>query len=121
MPVHPANARELANIAEEVGAVVIAGPLRYPSATGGWQLGGVGLGEFLAQYRDQQVTLIIASLGAADPEVVLCGLCGFPVDAAGVCPRCAPMTQEEAAATRRVVDEQRLLDKIEERLAGFGE
>lgn len=34
MPVDPVNARELANIAEEVGAVVIDGALRYPSETG---------------------------------------------------------------------------------------
>jgi hypothetical protein len=36
MPIHPANARELANIAQEVGAVVIDGALRYPSETGSW-------------------------------------------------------------------------------------
>lgn len=34
MIVHLANARELANIAEEIGAVVIDGALRYPSETG---------------------------------------------------------------------------------------
>ncbi len=40
---HPANAAELANIAQEVGAEVLRGALRYPSETGGWQLGDVDL------------------------------------------------------------------------------
>jgi hypothetical protein len=35
---HPANAEEVANIAEETGAEALRGPLRYPSETGGWQL-----------------------------------------------------------------------------------
>lgn len=39
MPLHPANARELAAIAEEAGAVIIDGALRYPSATSGWLTG----------------------------------------------------------------------------------
>ena len=38
-PIHPANAEELANIAKETGAEVLRGPLRYPSYSGGWQLG----------------------------------------------------------------------------------
>lgn len=118
MIVDPANASELANIAEEVGAVVVDGALRYPSETGGWQLGGVDLGEFLQQYRDQQVLLIIAPVGQADPDVILCGICGFPISEAGRCPRCALLTQDEAAAIRRAVNEERLLDEIEEHLAG---
>jgi hypothetical protein len=32
---HPANAEEVANIAEETGAEVLRGRLRYPSETGG--------------------------------------------------------------------------------------
>ena len=118
MFVDPANARELVSISQEVGAVVVDGPLRYPSETGGWQVGGVDLGEFLEQYRDQQVVLIIAPVGVADPEVVLCGICGFPLNEADSCPRCALLTQAKAAAIRRAVDEERLLDEIEEHLAG---
>ena len=38
-PLHPANAEELANIAQETGAEVLCGDLRYPSYSGGWQLG----------------------------------------------------------------------------------
>lgn len=36
---HPTNAEKLATIAEEIGAEALRGPLRYPSETGGWQLG----------------------------------------------------------------------------------
>jgi len=36
---HPANAEELANIAEETDAEMLRGTLRYPSYRGGWQLG----------------------------------------------------------------------------------
>jgi len=34
MPVLPENAQELATIAGEIGAEILAGHLRYPSATG---------------------------------------------------------------------------------------
>jgi len=45
---HPANAEELANIAERTGAEVLRGPLRYPSYSGGWQLGDIDFSEHLA-------------------------------------------------------------------------
>jgi hypothetical protein len=60
MPINPANASELATIAREVGAEVLEGNLRYPSATGGWQLGDVDLGEYLERYRDQRLKVILA-------------------------------------------------------------
>jgi len=46
---HPTNAEEIANIAGETGAEVLRGPLRYPSETGGWQLGDLDLSEHLAK------------------------------------------------------------------------
>ena len=36
---HPANAKELATIAQETGAEVLRGDLLYPSESGGWRLG----------------------------------------------------------------------------------
>jgi|WetSurMetagenome_2_1015567.scaffolds.fasta_scaffold663738_1 hypothetical protein len=39
MTVDPANARELGEIAHEVGADILEGALTYPSETGGWPLG----------------------------------------------------------------------------------
>ena len=48
MPVDPANASELKPIAAEIGADVLEGALRYPSETGGWQLGDLDLSEYFA-------------------------------------------------------------------------
>ena len=36
MPVDPANTTKLKQIAAEIGADVLSGPLRYPSEMGGW-------------------------------------------------------------------------------------
>jgi hypothetical protein len=77
---HPANAVELANIGEEVGAEVLRGVSRYPSNSGGWQLGDLDLSEHLAKYRDRDVIVIIASTGkvdAVDKTEYTCGICGF--------------------------------------------
>ena len=62
MPVDPANASELKQIAAEVGADVLEGGLRYPSETGGWQLGDLDLSEYLDRYRDQRLVIVIAPL-----------------------------------------------------------
>jgi hypothetical protein len=70
---HPSNVNELATIAAETGAEVLCSPLRYPSGTGSWQLGDVDLGEHLWQYRDCEVTVIIAATGRAEPKQVVCG------------------------------------------------
>lgn len=51
---HPANAEELASIAQETGAEVLRGALWYPSETCGWQLGDVDLSEHLEKYRDRE-------------------------------------------------------------------
>ena len=96
-----ANANELANIAREAGAEVLTGALRYPSETSSWQLGDVDLGEHLDRYRDQQLVIIIAAVGPAEPDVVMCGICGFVMDQAGECPRCKLMVEEVAAGLAR--------------------
>jgi hypothetical protein len=83
---HPANAEELARIAEETGADVLRGRLRYPGNAGTWDLGDVSLSAHLERYRDQQVTIIIAATGEAEPETVTCGVCGFVMNEAGVSP-----------------------------------
>jgi hypothetical protein len=38
----------------------VQGALRYPSDSGGWQLGDLGLSEYLDRYRDQRLVLLIA-------------------------------------------------------------
>ena len=99
MSVDPANAPELAQIASEIGADVFEGDLRYPSETGGWQLGDLDLREHLDRYRNQQMIVIIAPVGAAPARTYRCGICGFVMYEAGECPWCrlaVEGTMEEA-------------------------
>lgn len=89
---HPANVEELANIAKETGAEVLRGPLRYPSETGGWQLGDLDLSAHLSKYRDHEITVIIAATGEADNSII-CGICGFVMTEVGECPRCKAVNE----------------------------
>ena len=95
-PLHPANVEELAIIAEETGAELLRGALRYPSESGGWQLGDLDLSEHLDKYRDQEVVVIIASAGKTEAEQVTCGICGFALNEVGECPRCRLAAKEGA-------------------------
>jgi len=75
--VDSANAQELADSTSEVGADVFSGALRYPSDTGGWLVGDLDFCEYLDQYRNQQVMVIIAPLGPSPAPTYTCGICGF--------------------------------------------
>ena len=88
MSVDPANASELKHITAEIGADVLEGALRYPSETGGWQLGNLDLSEYLDRYRNQRLVIIIAPVGQAQAETYTCGICGFAYNERGECPRC---------------------------------
>ena len=112
---HPANAEELATIAQETGAEVLRGALRYPSESGGWQLGDLDLSEHLDEYRDQEMVVIIASLGKTEAERVICGICGFVLDEVGECPRCKLVTEEDAKELKeRQEDREALFREVEE-------
>jgi hypothetical protein len=117
--IHPANVEEVANVAREVGAEVLRGPLTYPSETGGLQLGDLDLSEYLHKYRDCEITLIIAATGEAQEKPVVCGICGFAMDEVGECPRCKLMN-EEAARQIRARQEERaaLFREVEDVLRG---
>ena len=93
---HPANVEELATIAQETGAEVLRGALCYPSESGGWQLGDLDLSEHLDRYRDQELVVIIASLGKTEAERVICGICGFALNEVSECPRCRLAVREAA-------------------------
>jgi hypothetical protein len=108
---HSDNADELALFAKETGAEVLRGPLRYPSETGGWQLGDLDLSAHLSQYRDHEITVIIAATGVADNSV-MCGICGLVMDEVQECPRC----KETNARLAKTITE-----KLEERAAMFRE
>ena len=97
---HPNNAEELADIAEETGAEVLRGALRYPSYSGGWQLGDVDLSEHLDQYRDCEIVVIIASTGKAQKERVICGICGSARGDERECPQCKLSNERIARGIR---------------------
>jgi hypothetical protein len=71
------SAHELAQIAEEVGALAFRGQLRYPGPeTGDWELGTDVIPDILYELRDREVLLILAPIEGGEP-VHLCGICGF--------------------------------------------
>ena len=109
------NAQELANIAREAGADVLQGDLRYPSDSDGWQLGDLDLSEYLDQYRDQQLVVIIAPLGKAQDPTYTCGICGLMMNELGECPRCKLIVEATARDLRR--EGQALIDDVRAFLA----
>ena len=109
---HPANAEVLANIAEETGAEVLRGPLRYPSETGYWQLGDVDLSERLSRYRDCEITVIIAATGKAEKQIT-CGICGAALDKVEECAWCK-LANERAARRIRKAEHEALFREVEE-------
>ncbi len=119
MTVDSANARELEEIAHEIGADVLQGVLRYPSDAGGWQLGDLDLSEYLARYRDQRLVLIIAPLGAAEPTTYTCGVCGFVMNDVMECPRCKLIVQEQADGLVDTGERRSVRDQLEDLLAGL--
>jgi hypothetical protein len=117
--IHPANVEEVANVAREVGAEVLRGPLTYPSETGGLQLGDLDLSEYLHKYRDCEITLIIAATGEAKEKPIVCGICGFAMDEVGECPRCKLMNEEAARQIQARQEERAALFRgIEDVLRG---
>ena len=117
--IHPANVEEVANVAREVGAEVLRGPLTYPSETGGLQLGDLDLSEYLHKYRDCEITLIIAATGEAQEKPVVCGICGFAMDEVGECPRCKLMNAEASRQIQARQEERAaLFQEVEDVLRG---
>jgi hypothetical protein len=115
MPIDPANASELKEIAAEIGAEVLEGALRYPSETGGWQLGELDLSEYLDRYRNQRLVIIIAPAGQADAPTYTCGICGFVMNEAGECPRCRMQIADAVGRPARSSD---ILEQVEALLSG---
>ena len=110
---HPDNAEALGRIAEETGAEVLRGPLRYPSYSGGWQLGDVDLSEHLDRYRDCEITVIIAATGRAPKERVICGICGFARGDERECPQCK-LSNERIA--RSIMEQQEAMFREVDRI-----
>jgi hypothetical protein len=102
------NTEELALIAQEVGAEIIRGPVRYPSESGDFAGGGVDIGEYLYELKDQEVMLIVAPLGPVQELPIICGLCGTPYSN----DECATCRTEREDA-KRMIEERLWRDREE--------
>jgi len=92
-------------------------PLRYPSYSGGWQLGEIDFSEHLAKYRDHEVVVIIASLGEAGDvqrKQYVCGICGFALAELRECPRCKMQIERTANGLRARHAREQLFREIDE-------
>jgi hypothetical protein len=77
------------------------------------------LSEHLSKYRDCEVTVIIATTGKAEPERVVCGVCGFVLDEVKDCPRCKQLDEAIAGGMRARQEERAaMLREVEEILRG---
>jgi len=76
MMVRADNAEELALIAQEIGAEVIRGPVRYPSEMGDIAVGPVDIGEYLYELKGQEVVVIVAPPNPVQEMPTICALCG---------------------------------------------
>lgn len=96
-------------MAQEIGAQVLRGAVRYPGREAGFDVGDVDLKDLLYELRGQEVMIIIAPLGPAPEQATICGLGGTPYDG-DECPTCKA-EQEEA---KRVIEERLRRDREEE-------
>lgn len=99
-------------MARDLGADVLKGHLRYPSETGGWQLGTLDFDEYLAHYRDQRVVVIIAPIGPPEPVTFRCESCGFVLYRPGPCPRCPRPEAEPDAELSETGEGTDVLDQV---------
>ena len=116
-PLHPANAEAIVQFAEETGAEVLRGDLRYPSDSGGWQLGDIDLSEHLAKYRDHEVVIVIASIeqaGEVEEGKYVCGICGYAIIGLGEYPRCKMQIERTARRPRERQKREEMFRKIDE-------
>lgn len=99
--------------------------MRYPGRLGDIDVGGVDIGEYLYELKDQEVVVIVAPLFPMQELPVFCGLCGTRYDG-DECPTCRAEREE----TKREIEErlrqdreekERLVRDVEEWLEGQGE
>lgn len=100
------DAEGLASTAQEMGAQVIRGSVRYPGREGGLAIGDVDIEEPLGELKDQEVLVIVAPLRRAQELATICGRCRTPYEGAE-CPACKAEREE----ARRGVQERLLFDE----------
>jgi phage FluMu protein Com len=109
-----AKTSQLTGIARELGAEILEGKLRFPSRTGGWQLGDVDLGNYLARYRDQGVVIVLVPLATEETQPVTCDVCGYVMDATDdECPRCKLIEEYTTDVERRIREREQLFEDVE--------
>jgi hypothetical protein len=94
------NAEGLATIAEEIGAEVIRGEVRYPSKSGDIEVAGADIGEYLEELKKQGFVVIVVPPGPVGEHPVICGLCLSWYDGE----QCATCKAERQAG-KTVIDE----------------
>ncbi len=99
--------------------------MRYPSDMGDIAVGGVDIGEYLYELKDQEVMLVIAPVGPVEEPALICGLCRTPHEG-DECPTC----RQEREDAKRVIEERlgedreetyRLISDLEEWLDEEGD
>ena len=75
--------------------------MRYPSESGHIEVGGVDVGEYLYELKDQEVILVIAPLGRVEELAIICGLCRTPYQDDD-CPTC----RVEREHAKRLIEER---------------
>jgi len=114
MYIDSAKASQLATTAREIGAEVLEGNLRYPSGTGGWQLGDVDLHDYLGRHRDQRLMLILVPAGKAETETITCDVCGYIIaENDEECPRCKFLAEYTTDVERRIGEREQLFEDTE--------
>ena len=114
MYIDSAKASQLATIAREAGAEVLEGNLRYPSSSGGWQLGSVDLHNYLGRHRDQRLMLILVPAGKAETETLTCDVCGYIMaENDEECPRCKFLAEYTTDVERRIGEREQLFEDTE--------
>jgi phage FluMu protein Com len=109
MQTESAKTSQLADIARQAGADVLEGNLRFPSRTGGWQLGDVDLNELLGRFQDQRLMLILVPAGKTEIETVVCDVCGYIMEEGEEeCPRCKFLAEYTTDVERRIGERERL-------------
>jgi hypothetical protein len=86
MPVSRREARELMSLGYELGATVLTGALQR-RADGSWWIGDRTLEDVLADWENQEVTLVASVLGQGEGETHVCRVCGTEYEG-HACPRC---------------------------------
>lgn len=88
MSISKSDARRLTKEAAEIGAHVLRGILKV--GPGGAKIGETNVQEWLSQYADTEMVLIVSSVGRSyiESDVKICYTCGRDYTA-DTCPYCA--------------------------------